>query len=149
VRWAREFHSRYEDRISRLIILLSSLCSQKKIIHNVNQGTQDELHTIHDRINRALCSDIKRHNRVFAFVPARIRIRKKEKGTGAGTGRATWLIPQHLRLFCFYFNQRSSIIKVLLYRNNLTSVIKSKSIKEIWVILKKLEFLYPTLFKYI
>jgi len=67
---------------------------KKKITRNINQGTQDELHTIHDRINGALCSDIKRHNRVFAFVPARrtrIRIRKKEKG--AGTGRATWLIP--------------------------------------------------------
>lgn len=69
---------------------------KKKITRNVNQGTQDELHTIHDRINGALCSDIKRHNRVFAFVPARrtrIRIRKKEKGAGTGTGRATWLIP--------------------------------------------------------
>lgn len=71
-------------------LLLSSLYStnkkkrkrkKKKITRNVNQGTQDELHTIHDRINGALCSDIKRHNRVFAFVPARarIRIRKKEK----------------------------------------------------------------------
>lgn len=86
--------ARARDRISRLIIILLSASygkqreKKKRLTRNVNQGTQDELHTIHDRINGALCSDIKRHNRVFAFVLAprtRIRIRKKEKGAGGGS----------------------------------------------------------------
>lgn len=136
----------HEDRISRLIILLSSLCSKKKITRNVNQDKQDELHTIHDRINGALCSDIKRHNRVFAFVPARrtrIRIRKKRE-RGKGRYRKSDMAYSITSPFLLVSLQPALINhRVLLYRDNLMSVAKVKAQKKYTKVLrvfKKKEF---------